>query len=243
MSSHSLSGLDLPLVKSPNFSSSGAWDVSAQAMELLAHTARVAPIPLIGTLSSLALSILKAIRNAQDNKDAFKILGYSAFSLALAVKNTYDALRFSGETKSDLELQSLYQDVKGLVATFKEILQFIYERRSRGLFKRTLLPRADSRQIRRYENKLQNALNVFSVKSNINIRHTLSKVASQQDELASLQRTLVYQHHALASQQGELATLQRTLVSQQQTLTSQQQALVVLASFELLIHCHQHHRL
>ncbi|KAJ3930902.1 MAG: hypothetical protein NXY57DRAFT_268103 [Lentinula lateritia] len=181
--------------------SSVVLDASGLALGALATAAQYAPTPYLGTLASISLSILNAIQGAKDNKDSLKQLASTITSLSNTVVNTYHRLHPPLQTEnsvSDAESKlfssdpMLNQQVEDLLREIEDIVQ---RQVSRTLIRRVISSRSDSNIIQDYKDHLNQALEAFTLQSNIVLRETLLRVESKQKEL-------------LNSQEGVRATLE-----------------------------------
>ncbi|KAF8830919.1 hypothetical protein HHX47_DHR1000270 [Lentinula edodes] len=169
--------------------SSVVLDASGLALGALATAAQYAPTPYLGTLASISLSILNAIQGAKDNKDSLKQLASTITSLSNTVVNTYHRLHPPLHTEnsvSDAESKvfssdpMLNQQVEDLL---REIEDIVRRQVSRTLVRRVISSRSDSNIIQDYKDHLNQALEAFTLQSNIVLRETLLRVESKQEEL------------------------------------------------------------
>ncbi|KAJ3859153.1 hypothetical protein EV359DRAFT_68409 [Lentinula novae-zelandiae] len=172
--------------------SSVVLDASGLALGALATAAQYAPTPYLGTLASISLSILNAIQGAKDNKDSLKQLASTITSLSNTVVNTYHRLHPPLQTEnsvSDAESKlfssdpMLNQQVEDLLSTLREIEDIVQRQVSRTLIRRVISSRSDSNIIQDYKDHLNQALEAFTLQSNIVLRETLLRVESKQEEL------------------------------------------------------------
>ncbi|KAJ3886076.1 hypothetical protein GG344DRAFT_82071 [Lentinula edodes] len=172
--------------------SSVVLDASGLALGALATAAQYAPTPYLGTLASISLSILNAIQGAKDNKDSLKQLASTITSLSNTVVVTYHRLHPPLHTEnsvSDAESKlfssdpMLNQQVEDLLSTLREIEDIVQRQVSRTLIRRVISSRSDSNIIQDYKDHLNQALESFTLQSNIVLRETLLRVQSKQEEL------------------------------------------------------------
>ncbi|KIK62715.1 hypothetical protein GYMLUDRAFT_489373 [Collybiopsis luxurians FD-317 M1] len=179
------SGRNLCFQASPTreLSSSVAWDVSEHVLRAVANAAQVSSMPFLGTLSTITLSIVDTIRDTRENQDALRQLATSACDLFIVVSNACQELQSLKNSRPDFDDSILIEDVKGLIDTFEKIRSFIKEHLSRPLIKKVVSSRSDLNVIQGYRDQLRHALDTFSLKSNISLRGTVSRIASQQESM------------------------------------------------------------
>ncbi|KAJ3780120.1 hypothetical protein GGU10DRAFT_418906 [Lentinula aff. detonsa] len=200
--------------------SSAALLLSGHALAILATAAQFTPVPYLGTVASITSSICITIQRAKDNKDSLKQLAFTVASLSRAVANTYHRLHpnpaIEGqECESFSNDPILNQHVEKFIDMLKEIEDFVKSHISRKLFQRVFSSRSDLNVIQGYKDHLKKALDEFMVnvntqrfviavkpylqlQSNITLRETVFKMASQQENIISSQETV---HSALVSLQ------------------------------------------
>ncbi|KAJ3872383.1 hypothetical protein F5051DRAFT_421622 [Lentinula edodes] len=179
--------------------SSVVLDASGLALGALATAAQYAPTPYLGTLASISLSILNAIQGAKDNKDSLKQLASTITSLSNTVVNTYHRLHpplhiensvSDAESKLFSSDPMLNQQVEDLLSTLREIEDIVQRQVSRTLVRRLISSRSDSNIIQDYKDHLNQALEAFTLQSNIVLRETLLRVESKQEELLHSQESV-----------------------------------------------------
>ncbi|KAI3616947.1 hypothetical protein WG66_004344 [Moniliophthora roreri] len=158
-------------------------EVSMVTLQLLKDAAEASPIPGLGAIPSLALQILTA--GAKDNKDAFKRLAGDAFAVATVVVEGCQKLEADGKNPPGLQEQ-----LGALKRTMEAIIDFTNRRAGRNAFMRMATSRADVNDIQDYRQQLNQAMHIFAVQSQIDIRATLSRVEAllknQQSESVEL---------------------------------------------------------
>ncbi|KAF7345553.1 hypothetical protein MVEN_01574000 [Mycena venus] len=116
---------------------------------------QIAPVPYAEQVISLALSILTTIQRVRDNKTAFQQLADDIQALVCAV---LDARVLSVAMERILE---------GLVSVLLEIEDFALEHTSHNIFHRMVTSSMDASRIQDYRSKVQQALVIFGVKTQI----------------------------------------------------------------------------
>ncbi|KAJ3916855.1 hypothetical protein F5877DRAFT_68693 [Lentinula edodes] len=161
------------IIQTSSSLSSVVLDASGLALGALATAAQYAPTPYLGTLASISLSIVNAIQGAKDNKDSLKQLA------STITKNSVS----DAESKLFSSDPMLNQQVEDLLSTLREIEDIVQRQVSRTLIRRVISSRSDSNIIQDYKDHLNQALESFTLQSNIVLRETLLRVQSKQEEL------------------------------------------------------------
>ncbi|KAH7874920.1 uncharacterized protein C8R40DRAFT_1106278 [Lentinula edodes] len=139
------------------------------------------------------------LQGAKDNKDSLKQLASTITSLSNTVVNTYHRLHPPLHTEnsvSDAESKlfssdpMLNQQVEDLLSTLREIEDIVRRQVSRTLVRRVISSRSDSNIIQDYKDHLNQALEAFTLQSNIVLRETLLRVESKQEELLHSQESV-----------------------------------------------------
>ncbi|KAJ3992779.1 hypothetical protein F5050DRAFT_862649 [Lentinula boryana] len=150
--------------------SSAALLFSGHALTIFATAAQFTPVPYLATLASITSSICNTIQSAKDNKDSLKQLASTVVSLSSTVADTYHH-------------PTLNQHVEKFIDMLKEIEDFVKSHISRNFFQRVLSSRSDLNVIQDYKDHLKKALDAFMLQSNITLRETVFKMASQQENI------------------------------------------------------------
>ncbi|KAJ3796301.1 hypothetical protein GGU11DRAFT_832304 [Lentinula aff. detonsa] len=175
--------------------SSAALLFSGHALTIFATAAQFTPVPYLATLASITSSICNTIQSAQDNKDSLKQLASTVVSLSSTVIDTYHRLHPNPATEGQ-ESESfskdpiLNQHVEKFIDMLKEIEDFVKSHISRKFFQRVVSSRSDLNVIQDYKDHLKKVLDEFMLQSNITLRETVFKMASQQENIISSQETV-----------------------------------------------------
>ncbi|KAJ3981435.1 hypothetical protein F5890DRAFT_1556812 [Lentinula detonsa] len=175
--------------------SSAALLFSGHALTIFATAAQFTPVPYLATLASITSSICNTIQSAQDNKDSLKQLASTVVSLSSTVIDTYHRLHPNPategqESESFSKDPTLNQHVERFIDMLKEIEDFVKSHISRKFFQRVVSSRSDLNVIQDYKEHLKKALDAFMLQSNITLRETVFKMASQQENIISSQETV-----------------------------------------------------
>ncbi|KAJ3824018.1 hypothetical protein F5880DRAFT_441369 [Lentinula raphanica] len=160
----------------PSFRST-CWDLSDQVLSALNLAAQSAPVPYLATLSTVALSILKAAQGAKENREALGELSKTACDFASSVLDTYRELHPSNsgfDTSQDQFSFSsdhvLNNHVEQLLKTLNNINDWITGVKSRKLFFRLISYKSDLREIQKFRGQLRDAMDKFQLQSSIALR-------------------------------------------------------------------------
>ncbi|KAJ3745140.1 hypothetical protein DFH05DRAFT_1419659 [Lentinula detonsa] len=175
--------------------SSAALLFSGHALTIFATAAQFTPVPYLATLASITSSICNTIQSAQDNKDSLKQLASTVVSLSSTVADTYHRLHPNPategqESESFSKDPTLNQHVEKFIDMLKEIEHFVKSHISRKFFQRVVSSRSDLNVIQDYRDHLKKALDEFMLQSNITLRETVFKMASQQENIINSQETV-----------------------------------------------------
>ncbi|KAJ3718384.1 hypothetical protein C8R42DRAFT_723738 [Lentinula raphanica] len=158
------------------------WDLSEQVLSTLMTAAQVAPVPYLGSLSALALSIFKAVQGAKENQEALGELSKTACDFASFVLSTYQELHPSNTGSDVSQVQpsfssdpTLNAHVEQLVKTLQNIDKWIKGVQSRKLVRRLISYKSDLRAIQNFRSHLGEAKDNFKVQSLIALQSSVTR--------------------------------------------------------------------
>ncbi|KAJ3718385.1 hypothetical protein C8R42DRAFT_644198 [Lentinula raphanica] len=161
---------------------STCWDLSEQVLSTLTTAAQFAPVPYLGNVSALVLSIFKAVEGARENQEALGELSRTACDFMSLVSSTYQELHpstpASDTTPQDQPSFSsdptLNTHVEQLVKTLQKIDAWIKGVQSRKLVRRLISYKSDLRAIQNFRGQLVEAKDNFKVTRHQLIQEQLS---------------------------------------------------------------------
>ncbi|RDB24523.1 hypothetical protein Hypma_008331 [Hypsizygus marmoreus] len=150
-------------------------DIALHASEVILSTlqnaARLTPLPFLRDAATLAVGIITAAQGARGNKDALQRLGNDAGALVCAViskeKDQADGLG---------TLRTMNANLEELISTLSSIKKFAKKHASRNFLVRMMLHKHDLAQIQEYRESLRHALDLFGLRSTLELQENVSRI-------------------------------------------------------------------
>ncbi|KAF9523102.1 hypothetical protein CPB83DRAFT_63851 [Crepidotus variabilis] len=142
------------------------------SLEVVEQAAKFAPVPYLADAAGSALSIVKIIQDAHDNKGDFQQLAEDATSIVSAIFNSYNKSDNQKEWPGD-HLRDVVIDIAN---TLKEICDFVEARRDKNFILRMINHESDTKDIKAYREKLNLAIRKFGVSSHLEIHEMLQEL-------------------------------------------------------------------
>ncbi|KAK7051508.1 hypothetical protein VNI00_004482 [Paramarasmius palmivorus] len=138
-------------------------------------------VPYLAPISSLALSIFRAVQQCRSNKAELVALAERAAELVVDISDTCRTLLT--ESFKELATDQIHQNLSPLLErhmdklykTFKDIEAFAIEQKDCSRIIRFLRRNSDAEKIVEYRRKMDEAMSAFTMNSLIVIRHTLDR--------------------------------------------------------------------
>lgn len=162
---------------SSNTLASTALIIGEQALNLLQNAANYVPVPGIAVAAGVALSIVNIVQNVRSNKDDFISIGKDSCVIVVTVIQRVNISQ--AEQFASASLAILQQDADQLVADMKTIEACVKKHRKRSLVKRLLNHQADQDVVQECRDRLQHAITLFGLYSDIEVRKQLAQLSSQ----------------------------------------------------------------
>jgi len=153
--------------------------ISNLILAQLRTVAVAASIPFLSPAAAASLSILGNVKATRGNKGDFEQIAEDSCKLVYVVIDLYEGQRNQGkEVPKDLDA-----GLKGLLETLGQIQAFTMKMARRrgwiGVIKRFLFPSIDAGKVQNYRRKLVQALNIFWLQSDIQIRAQVADLAEK----------------------------------------------------------------
>ncbi|KAF8729441.1 hypothetical protein AX14_006097 [Amanita brunnescens Koide BX004] len=168
--------------ETPSGSGSDTVDVSLDVTSVVLTTLRdvssIPPVPFLSDAAGIAVNIIGVVQKARSNKDGFKKLAGDSCELVYAIIRAHKDVSSARDVSGDLA-----ENLQQLVNTLTAIQKFAQEGASRNFFKALFRSGVDAGKIQDYRQNLQQSMRVFGLQTDISLRETVSKLASQQLEI------------------------------------------------------------
>ncbi|KAJ6560138.1 hypothetical protein B0H19DRAFT_1260781 [Mycena capillaripes] len=143
----------------PSIAVQTALEVTEAGLTVMANAAQLAPIPYAFQVIWLAQSILGTIQRVRNNKKGFR-------QLEKDIGELYRAIIDSESRVQSLEMK---QSLSELLSLLTKINKFVLKRTAGNTIYRILTSRMDASKIQDYRVQIRQALDVFALKTQINI--------------------------------------------------------------------------
>ncbi|KAK2462588.1 hypothetical protein APHAL10511_005321 [Amanita phalloides] len=155
-----------------------ALDLSSIVLTTLKDVAQIPPVPFLSQAAGVAVDIIAVVQKARNNKGGFKGLAEDSCELVYAIIRGHKNVSKQEDVPSDLS-----ENLQQLVNTLISIHKFAKKGATRNFFIALLCSGVDAGKIQYYREKLQQSVRVFGLQSDISLRDTVAKLASQQVEM------------------------------------------------------------
>ncbi|KIL59397.1 hypothetical protein M378DRAFT_14833 [Amanita muscaria Koide BX008] len=156
---------------------STALDLSVFVLKTLQYVAHISPVPFLFNAATIALSI--AEEKTQSNKCGFKELAKDSCNIVYEIINSQKDVSTLEGVAVDLE-KNLVQ----LVNVLRSIEDFARKGASRHPLLAVFRSSADARRIQGYKDKLNQAIHVFGLQSDIAIRKNVAQMGEQLNSIS-----------------------------------------------------------
>ncbi|RDB15467.1 hypothetical protein Hypma_004270 [Hypsizygus marmoreus] len=161
--------------KEPSTMTRKRTDIALHTSEVILSTlrdaARLTPLPFLRDAATLAVGIINAAQGARANKDALQRLANDAGALVCAI-----FFKKSNESDRTSSSRTLEANLEALVSTLKSIQKFAEKGASRPFLSRAMLHKHDLGQIQEYREHLRQALDVFGLRSTIELHENVARI-------------------------------------------------------------------
>ncbi|EKM75254.1 hypothetical protein AGABI1DRAFT_123293 [Agaricus bisporus var. burnettii JB137-S8] len=159
--------------------------VSEQALKLLKTVDSFVSIPGVGAAAEAALSILELAQTVKSNKAEFISVGEKACTIMVTIVEKVNAAEQPGRQTDMSSLEKECGNLRGVMEEVEEIVHKHVKRRKRCvLLQRILYSQRDQDAIKDCKERLQNALDLFTVQSHIEVRQGVEDANNKLDQLA-----------------------------------------------------------